>query len=322
MSHRLSALVAPSVLALAVVASSLVPACKKTGVARVGALRDALASDDAGDVESLSKDTPPCVEEAVGTNAAPQVPAPCLGELAKSFGATAGYVEDPPDQASAGAAVISVLRDKRGDRMGHPEAWLASVAKGKGTGADALRLAVARGMRGPLEELAGLPPSSEDKARRLMKAVAASLPGACTTYARLGGGAKNEDLPLTLSAEHAPCVNKDLGRSQGPGPGYGQGVPRAAEGALALWKEYLGALEAGAALMEPKSKQRLQADLPKLRELTSGFALEKVAAPTGNAWAQQSGVEHLDAGMPGPPTTGDAGPSTVEAGAPRPRPKP
>jgi hypothetical protein len=293
------------VAALTVVAAVVAPACKKTGIARVGALREALAEGRADDLEALGEDTPPCTEDPPPAGTPPAVPAPCLATLAKSFGGSA-YVEDPPDQASAGAVAISIVRDGRADRAGHPDAWIQSVARGKGAGADAIRLAVARAMKGPLEQLSGLPPSSEDKSRGLMRAVAAALPGACVTYARLGAGAKNEDLPLAMSAEHSPCVNRDLGRPEGPGPTYGHGVPRAAEGALALWKDYLGALAGGVAAMDPRAKKRLEAELPKLQELTAGFALEKVAPPAGNAWAMQAGADHADAGLPGPPSA-DAG---------------
>ena len=80
-----------------------------------------------------------------------------------------------------------------------------------------------------------------------MRAVASSVPGACDTYARLGAGGDVTAGPPERTADHSPCVQKDLERRTGPREHgrYGSGLWRGAEGALALWKEAGAALHGG-----------------------------------------------------------------------------
>jgi hypothetical protein len=207
--------------------------------AQIEALRDAIARDDA---VAIVRDAPRCGGAGAGEGA----PGGCLAEIAASFGAKTGFRVDPPDQASAATAALILVRDGHGEWMAAPDAWFSSLRTGKGTGVDALRLAMAQ----RIGESAGAlphPVATDDDARALMRAVASSVPGACEVYALAGGGAELAGGPPERTLDGSPCVRKDLERPAGP-PEHGKdgtGLWRGAVGALTLWREAARALREG-----------------------------------------------------------------------------
>lgn len=252
-------------------------ACSKT--ARLESLRDGLA---AGDVAAATKDLPACADADV-------VPNPCLGDLATALGSKSGYHEEPPDQAAAGALSVVVSRDGKGWAAGHPDAWLKVIKVSKGPGPDALRIASAARVRAIAKAYAH-DVTTDDEARKLLRDVAA-LPGACDTYAKLGAGADDATLPLGVQADHSPCVQRDLGRTGGPGGTYGFGLWRAAAAALALTRELALALAEGEKQMAKPPFHVTAADL-------DGVKLKTVETPEANRWSEHASIPHADAGMP------------------------
>lgn len=253
--------------------------CSKT--ARIESLRDDLADNDTA---AATKNLPSCADSDTTPN-------PCLTDLANAFGSKSGYHEDPPDQASAAALAAAIARDGRGSAAGQPDAWIKIIKVSKGPGPDALRHATAQRIAAITKAYAH-DVTSDDEARKLLRDVAA-LPGACNTYAKLGAGVDDATLPLTVQADHSPCVQKDLGRNGGPGGTYGQGLWRAAQGALAFARELTVALAEG---------EKLMSKAPAVHVALKDFdpiKLKTVDAPPGNNWS-----EH---GTAMPPLVKDAG---------------
>jgi hypothetical protein len=276
------------------IAIASVAACSR-GAPRVEALRDALIG---GSVSSAVAGAPAC---APATGPAPSA---CLASIATWFGSKTGFRTDPPDQASAATAALAVSRDGRGEEVGIPEAWLFVIESGEGPGADALRLAVSGRMASDAPAL-GHAMDAEADARALMKAVAASVPGACDTYALLGSGADGATLPPQQRADHSPCVQKDLERSSGPAEHgqYGFGTWRGAEGALALWKDAASALHGGAGKSDKKVQAALATRLAGIDAALGKIALKKLPPPVDiSRFASEmhtnpqvdAGVGHLD----------------------------
>jgi hypothetical protein len=102
------------------------------------------------------------------------------------------------------------------------------------------------------------------------------------------------------SPDHSACVQRDLARRDGPGSNYGEGLFRAAAGALALWKAALAALHEGSAQMEGTYKAALDQRLVLLDAETPKIAPKFVAAPIGNLWShltqQHNAALSVDAG--------------------------
>ncbi len=262
-----------SLAAPVVVALWLGTGCK--GPTPIEQLRDALADDSLERVNELTKTVPACV---------PPVRAPppqgCLPESATALGSKTGFSVSPPDQASAAAVALLLVIAKRGDWVPLADSWIDAMKIGKGAGADALRLSVARGMA-EVAATVGKPVLEDVDAVALLKAIATAIPGACATYAALGDGAAEEKLPPEMTPDHDPCVQKDLGRKEGPGGKYGVGLWRGAAGAVALWKEEIVALKTGMALMEGKPKETLAKKLAVIESATSKSTL-KPSAPRVN----------------------------------------
>jgi hypothetical protein len=227
--------------------------------------------------------------------------------MADWFGARAGFHAEGADQASAAVAALSIARDGRGDALPSPEAWLLALRLGEGPGADALRLAVTARMATDAVPLAH-PLAADADARALMKAVAASVPGACDTYALLGAGGDNDALPPPKRAEHSPCVQKDLERVTGPSEHgrYGFGVWRGAEGALALWRDVAAALHGGIPKTAPATATAVTARLATIDTAIDKIAL-KTLPPTPDPLkymqdSHESGPRaHVDAGLDASP---------------------
>lgn len=180
---------------------------------RVEQVRDELA----GDSPRWSGDLAACGSARVT----------CAKDVAASIGGT--FDDKKPDQISAAAVAVLVARDHHASDAGSPEVWLAAMRKASGPGADALRLAVALDL-GAIANKHARAIDADADARAFMADVAAAIPGACATYDLLGAGAKLDAMPPQDSPDHSACVQRDLGRKEGPGATYGEGIfagPRA-----------------------------------------------------------------------------------------------
>jgi hypothetical protein len=229
---------------------------------RVGELRDALVEDDAARASKVVA-TPPCAD------------AGCLDGIARALGSKRGFDANDPDQASAAAVALLLVRDRRGDLAPEADRWIAAVTLAKGPGADALRLALARGMAELAPRVGTRWPGEDAALRALVHDVGAALPGSCETYARLGSGPADA-LPEKLRPERAPCVQRDLERKGGPGAAYGAGTRRAAAAIAALWREEAIALRSGLASADAATRPALAAKLGAIEAATA-----KMAPPVG-----------------------------------------
>jgi hypothetical protein len=218
--------------------------------------------------------------------------------MASAIGAP--FDEKKPDQVSAAAVAIVVARDHHGSDVGSPEVWLAAMRRAAGPGADALRLAVALEMSRTVSKDARALETDED-GQGFVLHVAAAIPGACNTYDLLGAGKNPDTMPPQDSPDHSACVQNDLARKDGPGSSYGQGLFRAAAGALALWKAALSALHEGSGQMQGTSRAALDQRLVTLDAETAKIVPKTVAAPGGNLW------NHLAQGHSAPLVRFDAG---------------
>lgn len=287
-------------LALGVVStgSAVLGGCKPK-VVRMDAVRDALVSTDSTALDELVRPLPTC-PDAPPVALAPGMASPldkgCLSEIATAFGSRTGFSPAPPDQAALTTAAVLVARDGRGDQIAHAEAWLGVLKGGKGVGADALRAAVSRAMV-ESAPVVGRRLETEADARAAMKAIAASIPGACPTYRLLGKGDVLTTLPPELGPDHAACVQRDLARREGPGPSYGAGIPRALEGALALWRETERALRLGAPGADLSVKPALDQRLPTIEAATQRISTERSTATVAQPVLDRMGELHAMAGI-------------------------
>jgi hypothetical protein len=278
-------------------------ACKGP-MAKIDAVRDGLASDDLGAVKEATDDFPVCKE--------PFTVLPekgCFQEIATAFGSKTGFRSSSPDQASAATVALVLIRERRGDWFAGADAWMGSLRSGKGPGADALRLAVARQMAAAAPDV-GKKVDEEKDALAAMKAIANAIPGACATYGALAAGVDAASMPPEMTPDHSACVQKDLGREGGPGGTYGRGTWRAAEGAAALWREEAHALKDGLANMEGTPRSAVDGKLATINDATAKIALKKV--PREDAWIADIAKAHADAGVP---IAADAGASKTDAEA-------
>ncbi len=286
----------------ALLLSMLGGGCKPSPMAKIEALRDALADEDGARLSAATHPLSGCMP--------PGSPG-CLDEAARYFGSKSGFHATPPDQASAAAIATLLARDAHGERYAPADAWLGSMRTGEGPGPDALRLSVARKMADAAKRI-GHACTVESDALALMREVSAAMPGACVTYARLGAGIDDATLAPELSADHSPCVQKDLGRADGPGGTYGNGTWRATEGALALWKDVARALHAGAMKMTGKPRAALDARLDAIDAATANVTLRKLAEVTDET--ARMAAAHADAGVGAPRVERDAGATKPAAG--------
>jgi hypothetical protein len=179
------------------------------------------------------------------------------------------------------------VRERHGEWTTGVEKWRIVAQTAKGAGADALRLAIAMRMAEIAPKL-GKSIDDERDAIAIVRAIGTAIPGACATYAALPEDpAAIEKMAAAESPDHAPCVQRDLTRADGPGAAYGFGVWRALEGAIALWKDERRALVDGAALMSGKPRDAMTARLAIIDAATTKIAAKKVTVP-GNDWAHAS----------------------------------
>ncbi|AKV04249.1 hypothetical protein AKJ09_10912 [Labilithrix luteola] len=284
--------------ALAFVIGTFGAACKGPR-SKSEVLRDALVDDNASAIADATKGLPSCPEAAPVALAVGQ-PSPlekgCLSEIANALGSKAGFTSSPPDQASAATAAVVLLRDGRGDWLGSSDRWLDTVKTGKGSGADSLRLAMARRMV-EAAPLVGKKIDDDKDALAAMKSIAMAVPGACVTYHLLGTGADPNALAPELTAEHSACVQHDLARREGMGPSYGAGTFRALEGSLALWREAERALRLGVASSAPAAQTALTSKLATVEKATSEIAAKKLPGTVTQRSLEALGAVHADAGV-------------------------
>ena len=172
---------------------------------------------------------------------------------------SARYVRDDLTKA------IAVLAEITGDKpvlfrppIGHTHATLARVVKELG-------LEVIGWSVRALDGVAAADP----------RRVAARVPGACPTYELLGSGKDNAKLAPELRAEHSTCVQKHLSLRDGPGGRYGSGTFRAAEGAMALWRETERALRQGLEHASPEARASITKDLAVIEPATQRIGLRR-----------------------------------------------
>lgn len=282
----------------AVLLVPLLAACKGP-MAKIDAVREGLEKDDPAAIKSAVAGYPACVD-APPVALLPTQPSPrdtgCFAEIANALGSKKGFSPVPPDQAAATTVAIVMLRDGRGDWVAHSDEWLGSMKNGKGSGPDALRLAVARKMA-EAASLVGRKIEDDKAAAETMKAVAGAVPGACPTYWLLGTGTDPATLAAEHSAEHASCVHKDLARREGPGSSYGSGTFRALEGSLALWREAERSLRIGLPSMSASAKATIEPKLKTIEAATQAIVTKKMQSATSAPVIEMLGALHADAGV-------------------------
>ena len=263
-------------------------------------VRESLERDDSAAIASATEGYPACAD-APPLALLPTQPSPrdtgCFADIANALGSKKGFVGRPPDHAATTTVAIVLLRDGRGDWVAHVEDWLGSIKTGKGSGADTLRMAVARKMAEAAPRV-GRKLEEERDALEAMKAVAGAIPGACPTYWLLGSGTDPTKLAAEHSADHAACVHRDLARREGPGSSYGSGTFRALEGSLALWRETERALRLGLASTAPAAKAMLETKLKVIEPATQAIATKRIASASPPDAVLMLGEVHADAGVP------------------------
>jgi hypothetical protein len=272
--------------------------CKRgisRGFSNIAALTDALAYGDTDARASAVAGAPKCPPDAKG-------PQPgCLSEIMAWYGSKGGFHPEAPEQATGAAVALVIARDGHGEWIPASDPWLVALRAGNGEGADALRFAVATRMADGIESVAR-PLASDDDARALMRFVATAVPGACETYARLGAGEPADAPPPQGTADHSPCVQKDLDRSTGPDERgrYGYGLWRGVEGAMAVLRAAADALHDGT----PKVDARVRAAFEKrVAQATAALAkVETKKLPPATDYARTMGDVHGDAGISFPQT--------------------
>jgi hypothetical protein len=223
---------------------------------KVANVRDALLEDDTARAAALV-DVPTCTDLA------------CLDAIARQLGAKGGFDANNPDQASAATVALVLVRDRRGDLVPDADRWIAGLTVARGYGADALRLAVARGMAA-IAPRVGKRLDDEAEVTKLVRDLAGVLPGTCAVYARGETQAPNKAQEM--------CVQRDLERKDGPGAQYaGTGVWREAAGALALWKDEARALRSGMEAADEVVRPVLEKQLGVIERASAAAELKKVS---------------------------------------------
>lgn len=263
---------------LAPIALLLLAACKDDPNAKLNGVRDELS----GASPSFDAKLTPCPTDAT-----------CLGPLAKDLGSTKGYSAEKPDQASVGALAVLIARDGHGEWATGD--WLDVLRQGKGSGADALRLAIGLRLAKVLPTYAHALTDAELPA--FFKDVGRALPGSCKTYALLGDGKADATLDVAEMSDHSACVQKDLAREGGPGGAYGQGPWRAAAALQTRARAAAKAIQDGASLMGAKYKQVADARAKTALDALGNMVLVKVDAPAGNWTGDALSESHGDGGI-------------------------
>jgi hypothetical protein len=253
---------------VAVAAPLLVAGCKSSSskgpMSKIEAEKAALVSGDADKIREATSGYPPCGEQPYVAGKSVYQES-CLSDIANALGSKEGFVATPPDNAAAATAALVLLRDGRGDAFTHPETWLNDLKSAKGTGHDALRLAVAKKME-EAAPIVGKTIEGDEASRAAMRAIVGAIPAACNTYYLVGNGAPLEKMPAPIHPDHSACIQKDLSRREGPGGMFGRGIPRALEGALSLWRETERALRLGLAVSDDETKALLDKKLATVIE--------------------------------------------------------
>jgi hypothetical protein len=254
-------------------------------------LRDALEDGDVGKVSAIGGDIA-CKD------------ASCLDPLARMLGSKTGFDVAHPDQASAGAVAILLVRDHRGDLVPpNADVWLQALGTAAGEGADSLRLAVAHGMS-DLAPRIGKAIDDEAEAKSVVHDVALVLPGACETYVAMAAAASVDAMGPELRPDHAPCVQHDLERKDGPGAAYGYGVWRAGAAIGALWKDEARALRAGLDGSSSGARSVLEPALVAIDAASAKMAFKRVTAADTGSWTKEMQAVH---GLPGAPSASGSG---------------
>ena len=270
-------------------------------MSKIEAVREG-AAGDAARLEAATRSLPACKPPEPGKT----VDDGCLAGLATALGSRIGFRMAPADQAGAATVAVLLARDKMGYGVPRAEVWQDLIKSGKGTGVDALRVAIARGMARAAPTI-GRKTEDEKVALSMMLEIARVIPGACSTYFLLGSGKDNGALPPELRAEHSPCVHKHLSLRDGPGARYGEGTWRAAEGAMALWRETERALRQGLPGAQASARDDISADLRIIEDATQKHGLKKLQATVAADVMQRLAEAHGEAGVPLSPI--DAGKS-------------
>jgi hypothetical protein len=281
-----------------VVAVMAMAACRSP-MARIEGLRDGLAADDDGAIARALDGVPKCAD-TTPVVLAPNQPSPrdrgCLSDIANALGSKRGFTATPPDQAAAATAAVLVTRDHRGDLVAHADVWLGAIKTGTGSGIDALRLGVARAMAGASPAV-GRSIDEDKDALAALAAIGGAIPGSCPTYQMLGAGVDPKTIPPELSADHAACVQRDLSRREGPGGRYGEGIFRALEGSLALWREAERALRLGSDKAAPQAKLGMTRYLATIESATQKSKTKQLDSHTTTATVNFLGDVHAEAGI-------------------------
>lgn len=266
-------------------------------LAKIDAVRDGLAKNDAQAIEKATAGLPKCTDLAPYA-LAPKDPSPrdkgCFSEIANALGSKKGFSTAPIDQASAATAAAVITRDGRGDLFAQPDFWLNALKANNGSGFDALRLAVAKRMVEAAPNV-GRKIEEDKEAREAMKSIAMAIPGACPTYQLLGANADSKDVALT--PDHAACVQHDLSRREGMGGLYGTGVFRALEGSIALWRETERALRLGREKAAPSVRDALDTMLKTIEAATQKIQTKKLDSTEESQTMSFLGDVHGDAGV-------------------------
>ncbi len=284
-----------SVVAVASLAiASVALACgsrKENPGARIAAVEAALAKGDTTAAIAVVGDAPACAPGEANPKAA------CLDRVATRLGSRLAFRTDPVDQAACATAAIVLVREKAGDLLPELDPFLSQLKNARGPGVDALRLAVAEAMAGSASAV-GTKVETDRDVTALAAAITGAIPGACATYGAIGRGAALAKLPPDVHPDHAACVHKDLGRREGPGPRYGAGMLRAAEGAAAAWRETERALRVGLDHASPGARERVTAKLVLIEAATARLSIKKVDAPqTPQDVLSTLSDVHTDAGV-------------------------
>ncbi|MBS2018019.1 MAG: hypothetical protein JST00_34410 [Deltaproteobacteria bacterium] len=291
-----------------------------SNVNKIEAMSAALERDDTAALSGVIEKLPRC-EDAEPVALGDKQPSPrdskCLTDIANALGSKRGFNPSPPDQAAAATAAVMLMREGRGDFVAHLDNWLNAMKNGKGAGADALRLAVAKRMAEVAPKV-GKKIEDDATAAGVMKEIVTAIPGACPTYQLLGAGKDPTKLAPELSSEHSYCVQHDLTRREGPGASYGAGMMRALEGSLAAWRETERALRLGLSNTSPGVKATLENRLKVIEPATQAIATKKLESASPQAAVTFMGEVHAEAGIL--LWKGAGGEAGVDAGPPSPPP--
>lgn len=295
-------------LALVTLTTLAAAAGCKGPMAKIEAERDALVVDDDAKIKDATAGFPDCTEQPPVALKATDLKGPyddgCFAQIANAFGSKKGFSSHPPDHASAATVGLVLLRDGRGDRVAHANWWFDAMKNGQGIGQDILRLAMAKKMA-DAAPLVGRTFTLADgaAAKAALKAIAAAIPGACPTYYLVATDTPN--VPPEQAPDHSACVYQDLARRDGPGGTYGEGLFRALQGAVSLYREAERTLRMGMGNADAGPKATIEKKLATIEAADKKIVLPEQQFRSN---AAMFGMFHEDAGIPMPGTEDAAAP--------------